>query len=127
MASSDVLALIAGAMLFFFVLFVIAYVYSALVLMAIAKKTKTENGWLAWIPFANLYLMTQIAEVPWWTIFLFLLGFIPFVGFIAVVALMVWYWWKISEACSKPGWWGILMLVPIVNVVIMGVLAWGKK
>ena len=35
------------------------------------------------------------------------------------------YWWKIAEARQKPGWYGLLMMVPIVNFVVMGMLAWG--
>jgi len=52
------------------------YVYSSWALMTIAKKTDTPNAWLAWIPIANLYLMTQVAQIPWWTFLLFFyLGF----------------------------------------------------
>jgi hypothetical protein len=29
----------------------------------------------------------------------------------------------IAEARGKPGWWGILMLVPLVNIVILCLLA----
>lgn len=102
------------------------YVYGALALMAIAKRTNTENPWLAWIPVANIYLMTKIAGIhPAWTLVI-LLPLIPLVGSLAIMIVMVYFWWKIAEVRNKPGWWGILMLVPIVNFVIMGILAWGK-
>jgi len=103
------------------------YVYASLALMAIAQKTKTENPWLAWIPFANLYLMTQIGKVPWWTLLIVVLtGFIPVVGVLVSLGIMVWWWWKIAEARHRPGWWGVLMLLPVVNLVLMGMLAWSK-
>lgn len=109
-----------------FGLALVAWVYTSWTLMTIAQRTKTPNPWLAWIPIANLYLMTQVAGVPWWTMLVILLSWVPFVGTLAILAVMVWWWWKIAEARKRPGWWGILMLVPVVNLVLMGILAWGK-
>ena len=44
------------------------YVYSAVALMFIAKRAKTKNGWLAFIPIANIYLITQVGKQSgWWT------------------------------------------------------------
>ncbi|MBW2970864.1 hypothetical protein KY320_01755, partial [Candidatus Woesearchaeota archaeon] len=93
------------------------YVYMAFALQTIAKKTNTENPWLAWIPIANLVLMTQIAGLHWATIFLML---IPFVN----IAVIIWWWWKIAEARNKPGWMALLFLVPIANLIVPGILAW---
>ncbi|MBS3152026.1 hypothetical protein J4230_01310 [Candidatus Woesearchaeota archaeon] len=122
------LPLLAGFLIAFVVLMIILYVYSALVLMAIAKRTNTPNSWLAWIPIANIYLMTQIAEVPGWVTLSILLPFIPFVGGLAFLAVFIWLWWKIAEARHRPGWWGILIsLVPVVNLVLIGMLAWSKE
>jgi hypothetical protein len=93
------------------------YVYMALALQTIATKTSTANGWLAWIPIANLILMLNVAKKPLWWILLFL---IPLVNI--VIAIMVWM--AVAEARSKPNWWGILTIVPIVNFVVPGYLAW---
>ncbi|MBW2967277.1 hypothetical protein KY362_02210 [Candidatus Woesearchaeota archaeon] len=111
-----------------FILFGLAlYIYAALALMYIAKRSKTKNGWLAFIPIANVYLMTQIGKQSgWWTVGI-LAGMIPFIGGLAVAALMIFLWWKIAEKVHKPGWWGILMILPVVNLVLMGIMAWGKK
>jgi len=108
------------------ILMVGLYVYFALALMAIAKKTKTEKAWLAWIPIANVYLMTKVAGLPAWLTLAVLLPIIPFIGGLAMAAVMVFMWWKIAEAIGKPGWWSILLLIPIVNLVIVGIMAWGK-
>ncbi len=96
-----------------------AYLFSAFALMAIAKKTNTPNGWLGFIPIGNLYLMTQLAKLPWWWI---LLLFVPFANIIAGIYI----WWKIAERLGKPGWWSLLLLIPIVNIVIIAIMAWGK-
>ena len=29
-----------------------------------------------------------------------------------------------AEAVKKPSWWGILTIVPLVNIVVPGYLAW---
>ena len=107
-----------GAFLYIILLFLLAaYVYYSLALQVIAEKTGTPNGWLAWIPIANIYLMTVIAKKPiWW----FLLIFVPIANIIITVLL----WVGVAEARKKPGWWGILILVPVVNLIVPGYLAW---
>lgn len=120
-------AIFAAYMAVVVVLGIVLYVYMALVLMKIAQRTNTPNGWLAWIPIANLYLMTQIAKVPWWSMLVILLAWIPVVGSLAMLGVMIWWWWKICEARNKPGWWSLLIIfIPIVNLILPGILAWGK-
>jgi len=103
----------------YLVFWLAVYVWAALCLHTIANKTNTPNGWLAWIPIANIYLMCKVAGKPgWWTI----LFFIPIVNI--VFAIIVWM--GIAEARGKPSWWGILMIIPLVNFVIMGILAFGR-
>jgi len=109
-------ALGAGMMTFNIIFGIVLYIWMAICLQTIAKKTNTPNGWLAWIPIANIYLMCMIAGKPWWWL---LLCFIPLVNIVIIIIL----WWKIAEVRGKPGWWGLLLLVPVVNFVIIGVLA----
>lgn len=93
------------------------YVYYSLALQTIAKKTNTENAWLAWIPIVNVFLMLNIAKKPlWW----FILCLIPFVNLIILIIV----WMAIAEARNKPSWWGIMLIVPIVNIIVPGYLAW---
>jgi len=92
------------------------YVYMAVCLQTIARKTGTEHGWLAWIPIANVYLMCKVAGKPGWWLLLF---FIPIVN----IVFMVIVWMGIAEARDKKGWLGILMIVPIANLIIPGYLA----
>lgn len=99
--------LFAGVFFLVFLVFgLLMYVYMSYSLMTIANKTGTPNGWLAWIPVANIYLMVTIARKPAWWIVLF---FIPFANLIASVLVFM----GIAEACGKPGWVGLLMLVPV--------------
>jgi len=106
------------AFFFWFLMSAGFYVYSALTLMLIAKKTNTANAWMGWVPIANLYLAVKVAgkSLIW-----FIMFFLPFLNIVATVVV----WAAISEKRGKPAWWGLLMLVPIANVVIMGILAFG--
>ena len=82
-----------------FVIAIAAYVYFALALQTIAKKTNTENDWWAWIPIIQVILMLNIARKPvWWIVLLI----IPLVNI--VIAIIVWM--AIAEARHKPSWWG---------------------
>ena len=98
-----------------------AYAYLAFSLQTIANKTNTENGWIAWIPIpiVGIYLMCKIAGRPGWWV---LLSFIPFVQMFILVIL----WMEIAEARNKPNWLGLLILVPIVNFILPGYLAFSE-
>lgn len=122
--TSAMLALMGGFMLVFAFIGIAVYVYNAVALMTIAKKTKAKNSWLAWIPIANIYLMTQIGKVSGLFTLGVLAAFIPVIGGLIVLALSVFLWWKIAEARKLPGWIALLMLIPLVNLAIMGVIAW---
>ncbi len=117
-----------GFIVYIIIFLIIIYIYTAIVLMKIAQKRKIENAWLAWIPIANVYLMTQIADVsPWYTAAI-LLGIIPMIGPIAMLAIFGYLWWKIAEKLNRPGYWGILIvLIPIVNFILLGMLAWSDN
>jgi len=108
----------AGAfMMVFFLFFAAIYVYMALALSTIAKKTNTPNAWWGWVPILNILLMLNVAKKPiWWIILLF----IPLVNI--VIGILVWM--AIAEARGKPNWWGILIIVPLVGIIVPGYLAW---
>src|SRR3989344_4341446 len=127
-SSMSAVAAASGIMIVFMLLLVLAvYVYATLALMKIADRTKTKDGWLAFVPIGNIYLMTKIAKVPgWWTIGV-LSGIIPLIGGVLVLILITYLWWQIAERLKRPGWWALLLLIPIVNFVIIGIMAWGKK
>ena len=110
-------ALGAGIIGFMLILALAGYVYTALALQTIADKTNTENGWLAWIPIANLILMVNIARKPIWWIILF---FIPIANIVVAVIVLM----GIAEARNKPSWWGILWIIPPISLIVPGYLAW---
>jgi len=115
--------MVAGLLLVFVV---IIYIYCSLCLYLIAKKTNDEPAWLAWIPIASLFLMCKVAKVNYLWLLLVLASFIPIVGTLCMMGLMVYLWYKISEARNKPGWLGVLVIIPLVSFVIMGYLAFSE-
>ncbi len=117
MAGAAVAGAAAVMFIVFFVIFAAIYIYMALALSTIAKKTNTENGWWAWVPILNFLLMLNIAKKPLWWIVLLL---IPIVSLVIVIIV----WMGIAEARGKPNWWGILIIVPVANVIVPGYLAW---
>jgi cytochrome bd-type quinol oxidase subunit 2 len=111
------LAVLGGMLFVFLIIFGVFYVYISLALSTIAKKTNTENPWMAWIPIVNIILMLNIAKKPMWWI---LLCLIPVVS----IVIMILVWMEIAKARNKPEWWGILLIVPVVNIIVPGYLAW---
>jgi hypothetical protein len=108
---------LAGLCIFIWLLF---YIYLAICLQVLAKKTGTVNGWLAWIPIANVFLMISIAKKPlWW----FLLLLIPLVNIVISIIL----WMAIAERRGKENWIGILIIIPVVGLGIPGYLAFSDK
>lgn len=100
-----------------FLIFIALYVYFALALQTIAKKTNTENDWWAWVPILQAVLMLNVAKKPVWWIILLL---IPLVGLVFGILT----WMAIAEARNKPNWWGILLIIPVVGLLVPGYLAW---
>ena len=117
-------------MLLLLAIFVILYVIKSLALMRIAQKTKTKNSWLAWIPIADFYLLTQTArQSGWWTL-LFIGIFIPIVtGLVglAILIITIWLLWLTGEKLKKNGAWSLLCLIPGIGIVIaLSIYAWSR-
>ena len=135
------MAMILPFLLIFGLIFLGFYIYASLAYMKIADKTQTPNGWLAWIPIANLYLISRMAKSHWWPLLLLLtypimlispaLAFIPMIAmFILMVFVIIWTW-KMFQAVGMRGWWSITPLIPFIGSIIflvgLGIAAWGKK
>ena len=131
MAYGDVtpmLALFGGLIWLFVLLFIAVYVYAAITLMTIAKKTNTKNPWLAWIPIANISLILQMGGFHWAWVFLIL---IPIAGWIALFVLAIISTWRIFEKRKYPGWFSLAMIIPriggILYLVAIGFVAFADR
>ncbi|MEJ2367174.1 MAG: DUF5684 domain-containing protein [Acidobacteriota bacterium] len=95
------------------------YLYLSLCLHVIGNKTGVPNAWLAWIPIINLWVVVRAGDKGLWWIIMF---FIPLINIIFGVLI----WVAIAERRGKPGWIGILTIIPVVNILIPGYLAFSE-
>ncbi len=136
-----------------FVIILIFYIYYSVCLQLIARKTKTMNGWMAWVPVLNIFLVLNIAWVkyrlliiPVITFFAFIFmaaftaTFNPMVGLAFSVAillnsayfvfLMAYVWYKVAAARGKSPALSvvlsILMFISPFNLIALGYLAFSK-
>jgi hypothetical protein len=121
-------ALLAGMIVAFLAIALVMYVFTSLIFFSLAKKAKQDAPGLAWIPIIGPAIVAYKASGMHWWPFLLLIGVIvPVIGSIAVLAFQVFFiiWmWKLFEAIKRPGWWAILLIIPLVNLVIMILAAW---
>ncbi|MFZ2193574.1 MAG: DUF5684 domain-containing protein [Candidatus Moraniibacteriota bacterium] len=106
----------------FFCLFlvIIYYIYIAICLSKIARKTNTPNAWFAWIPIFNFLLALHVSRKPEWWVFLF---FIPIINII--ISILVWM--GIFRALGRPEWLGVLIIITPINLIIPGYLAFSQN
>lgn len=131
----------------------IFYVYYALCLQFIAKKTNTLNAWMAWVPILNLFLILNIAQIKYRVVIIpFVTFFVliaassfafaggPLVGLIFAGAILLnsiyflfltaYIWYKVAVARKKSSGLAIvltiLMFISPLNLIAMGYLAFSK-
>ena len=90
--------------------FLALYVYVAYSTQVIARKLSVPNGWFAWVPILNLFLLAKLAGWSYWTVLALI---IPFVN----IVVSAFAWKNVSVRRGHSPWWGLGMLVPIVNFV----------
>jgi len=107
-----------GAM-FSLAFFVAIYAFFAICIQTLAKKTETENAWMAWVPVLNMVLLLNVAGKPTWWIVLF---FIPIVNFVMAIMVMM----SVAERVEKPSWVGALVVVPFFGTLVIPYLAFSS-
>lgn len=110
-------------------------VYLLVTFIKIAQKTHTPNGWLVITLFAIPFKVAKFAGLSYW------FGLIAFASLpfyliderlVSIVALGVtgfftYLWMRICKRLGFSQWLGLLMIVPIANLVLPGVLAFSKN
>ncbi len=97
------------------VLLLVTYVYFAITLQMVAKKTQTSNSWLAWVPIGNIVLMCMVARRPLWWVPLIIILPVTIIGIIPAFIMMVLIFMGIADARDKPKWLAALICVPFIN------------
>jgi hypothetical protein len=98
---------------------VVIYLYFAYCLVAIGKKSGDQRAWWGWIPVLQVLLMLRVANLSYWW---FLALLVPIVN----IGVAIWVWIRIAQRRSKPAWTGALMIIPGVDLFVLGYLAFSK-
>lgn len=107
------------------------YIYCSLVYMKLAQKIGVRHAWLAWIPIANIYLISKMAQQHWWPLLLIFTFIIPLLNVITLMLFLTFnFFWhcRIFERVGRPAWWAMASLIPgfgsLVFLVMLGLAAW---
>lgn len=125
--------------LFFVMLILLAYIPFSIGLYRMAMKCGVDNPWLAWIPFANLYVVGLIIRelrfqnyevpkpemvLPLALLVYMVLSGIPFIGFlvwVAFMALMLLATFRLFTIFKKDSamLFTLLSLIPLVGAFLV--------
>lgn len=92
------------------------YAFFSYCLVTLGKKLSDDRPWWGWIPILQVLLMLRLAQLSYWW-FLGLL--VPFVN----IGVAIFVWVRIANRRSKPGWVGALMIIPGLDLFVLGYLA----
>ncbi len=132
----------------------IPYVFISLAFMAIANRTSTKGGWLAWMPVVGKPIVAaRVAHKRLWPLTVFFVSVVlygigwllmaftqaDFLGAVSmlciglgsigsllfIVMFFIWHW-NMYKAVGRPGWWLLLGVVfAPLYFVFLGIVAWG--
>ena len=124
-SSDDAMLASVAAVLGTYSIIIIAIAVVQIVAMWKLYTKAGEKGWKAIIPIYNVVILFKISGLSPWLILVYLASVIPFVGFIAIIALNAVLSYKIAKSFGKDGAWavGIYFLAPIFYMI----LAFGKS
>lgn len=122
----------------------IVYVYTSLTLYKTAEKLNHPKPWLAWIPFARIYLQLELGNMNplFFLLYLFpyligALSAIPYVGNLfaflgtglstSIVVINIITFMNISKRRGYDRELGLMMIAPLTGWILRGILAWGKR
>lgn len=106
---------------------VIAFAIAVVQIIAMWKLfTKAgQKGWKSLIPIYNTVVLFKIAKISPWLLLLFLTSFIPFIGWIIIIALNAYFAYNLAKAFGKDGGYAVgIFFLPVIFYMI---LAFGKS
>jgi len=128
----DMIDMIRGGLVAFsavgIVLSLLLYIYGAFCFHKIAVKLgKGEIAFLAWIPIINFFFPFILSGLPYWWLLIYALSwgllFIPIVPFILQFTYFIAVLIGILQGLGKSRVLAILLLIPIINLIVLGYLA----
>ncbi len=145
-------ALIALGILVIIALVSLIYIYKSMAFMFVGRKANDPLFVLAWIPIiGNTIIAYRASGMHWWPwiiigvnviVGIYLLSKGPDIyqyfdslviltltllsGLIYAVFFIIWLW-KLFEKVNWPGWLALLYIIPVVDLVVIGIVAWKKS
>lgn len=110
---------IAKILLVSMMMFVLPLIVLQIVAMWKLFEKAGKPGWASIVPVYNIIVLFEIIGYKWYYIFLFLLGWVPIVGQLALALFSIHYNIKLSKAFGKDIGYGIgLAFLPVVFMLI---------
>ena len=100
--------------------FLANHLYMSYTLYVIAVKLKMNHRWMAWAPALNFYYMLVMAgQSIWlWPLMLIPVADIPVIGYV---------WSRISVERHHSPYWGIISIIPVINLIAFGYIAFADN
>ena len=113
------------------------FIYIGFALRTLAKRNNIPHAWMAFVPVIQGYLFVKIAKCSggWFWILFILCGaaievdrqVYPWAVLwvsLGFIASYFYLWACLARSIGRSWFWGLLMMVPLLNVVVLGFLAW---
>lgn len=109
-----------GAMLGVYLVVILAIAVVQIIGMWKIYTKAGEKGWKSIIPIYNIVILFKIVGLSPWLIFAYLAVFIPFIGWIACLALTVYVCYCLAKSFDKDIGYavGLWLLAPIFYMIL---------
>ena len=110
---------ILGALMVYMVIILAIAIVQVIAMWKIFTKAG-EKGWKAIIPIYNFVILFKISSLSPWLILVYFAAIIPFIGWIAPIALNAVLSYKLAKSFGKDGGWavGLYFLAPIFYMIL---------
>lgn len=123
-ASSAAVATLGAALMVYMVIIIAIAVIQIIAMWKLYGKAG-EKGWKSIIPVYNMVILFKISGLSPWLLFVYLAAIIPFIGWVAPIALNAVLAYKLAKSFGKDGGWAVgLYFLPSIFYMI---LAFGKS
>jgi hypothetical protein len=100
--------------------YILGYLYFSFCLYKIAQNCgEKESAWWAFVPVVQLFLLLKVANKPLWWFLLFLIPLLNIIPFVIV-------WVHVARNCGLSAIWGVLAVLPILNLFALAKMALSK-
>ncbi len=124
MDNGGVLAMLMGFGLVVFVILLAVYLFYGFCYGKMFEKAG-KPMWAGFVPIYNLVVWLEIIGRPWWWVLVILgVSFVPFIGTIAVLALMILFGIDTARSFGKDTAFGVLFA--LLSFIFLPILAFSS-